>query len=140
MTMDPLQMWWLNLNSERLLAIYCRKGQAKEEPFQYAASYMQKQLGLTTPITQSLHYDRSEDVGSEQCSNRMKEVMACLPNKIAYDLVITSYQNFAAVGIGANKRCCEKAAYLALATTSAIERSQLMKSTILSNKYTAQKT
>ena len=38
--MNPLQMWWLNLGSEKLLAVYCKKGQANEKPFQNAASYM----------------------------------------------------------------------------------------------------
>ena len=56
-SMNSLQVWWLDLSIERLLAIYCPKGRTKEEPFQYAASYMQDQLELVGPLGQGFHYD-----------------------------------------------------------------------------------
>ena len=79
---NSVQMWWLDLGSEKLLTIFCPLGEVMEKPFCYAATYIWFQLELSAPISRSLNYDRSEDVGSEQCSDRMKQVIACLPDKV----------------------------------------------------------
>ena len=116
-----LQMWWLDLGSERLLAIYCPRNQEKRTPFNYAASCAVEQLDLNEAIADSLHYDRSDDVGTELCSDRMMKVIECLPQFVAYEVVITSYEGIAAVGIGAKKQGCDRAAYLALAIAASSE-------------------
>ena len=88
--MASLQMWWLDLTSEKLLAIYCQEGQAMEEPFHSAACYLEDQLKLEGPLGEALEFDWSEDVQSEQCSDLKKGVMACIPDKVAYQVVITT--------------------------------------------------
>ena len=55
--MALLQMWWLDLKSEQLLAIYCKEGQAMEEPFLSAACYLEDQLKLEGPVGESLEFD-----------------------------------------------------------------------------------
>ena len=73
---------------------------------------------MTAIIDEGLHYDHSDDVGSEHCSDRMKQVISCFPDFVSYEIVITSYQGIAAVGIGYNKLGSERAAYLAMAITA----------------------
>ena len=119
--MSSLQMWWLDLEPERLLAIYCQEGQATEEPFHSAFCYLEDQLKLEGPLGEALEFDWSEDVQSEQCSDLKKGVMACIPDKVAHQVVITTWKGLAAVGIGFHWQGCLKAAYLALATTAAIK-------------------
>ena len=55
----------------------------------------------------------------------MKRVQACLKERVGFKIVIVSNEGSAAVGIGANKTCCDRAAYLALATTSALKTENL---------------
>ena len=114
-------MWWLDLEPERLLAIYCQEGQATEEPFHSAFCFLEDQLKLEGPLGEALEFDWSEDVQSEQCSDLKKGVMACIPDKVAHQVVITTWKGLAAVGIGFHWQGCLKAAYLALATTAAIK-------------------
>ena len=106
------------MGSESLLAIYCPKFEERRPPFQYAASCVEKQLNLEGTIADSLHIDRSDDVGTALCSDRMMKVIACLPQFVGYEVVITSFEGIAAVGIGTKRQACDRAAYLALAITA----------------------
>ena len=88
--MALLQMWWLDLKSEQLLAIYCQEGQAMEEPFHSAACCLEDQLKLEGPLGENLEFDWAYNGQSGHWSDRMKTVMACIPDKVAYQVVITS--------------------------------------------------
>ena len=85
-----------------------------EEPFQSAICCLEDQLKLDGPLGRNLEFDWASDGQSGHWSDRMKTVMACMPDKVAYQVVITSCQEFAAVGIGTHWQSGLKAAYLYL--------------------------
>jgi hypothetical protein len=93
---------------QSLLAILCNRQQVHEAPF-----------NLTGQPKGLINKERSSSVGPSGWPSRMNLVRSCLPEHLAsMHCLIAESDRAVAVGLGPNKLCYQRAAYLALALSS----------------------
>lgn len=109
-------MWWLDVSSHPLLAVFC--GDGKSDPFPRAKPFCNE-----FAIESECEY--STDMGDDKWSRCMLEAKLCFDTDNLRNYqgmrfgLATATSGIRAIGIGSNKLACERATHLGLAITHA---------------------
>ncbi|OLP97427.1 hypothetical protein AK812_SmicGene20253 [Symbiodinium microadriaticum] len=122
-------MWWLDVCPEPVLAVLCRSEQIHESEFSLA------------PKCQSVTVESSTDVGPTGWAPATQEARSCLPDDLVafHSVMIVTASGAKGLGLGPNKACCERAAYVAHAASSRCHSLRGLPQHVLASLQTAAK-
>ena len=106
---DMVEMWFLNISlGQPLLAVLCKKHETKHAAFAFSKRYYQQVKASVI-----------EEGSDQSWSERTRLARSCLPDGLAsYHSLVVEAHGVVGMGLGDNKDCYSRAAYLAHAISA----------------------